>query len=82
MAWGRVQPDSLIFMNDEIKKERFMETFSLVGTREQLDKYATDMAKIGWKLRYVGHSGSWLGEPIYDIIKTEKESNGSEPNKM
>lgn len=54
-------------MNQEEPK-RILETFSIVGTGEQLAKFKSDFAKVGWKLRINGYSGSWLGEPICEII--------------
>lgn len=48
------------------------QTFTLIGTKEELEQWAADMAKCGWKLTYNGHSGSWLGEPIYKVRKELK----------
>ena len=54
-------------------------TVSLLGTDEQLMKLQKALALAGWKLKYQGHSGTWLGEPIYEITKEPPdEPEGSE----
>jgi len=53
---------------DNQEPKRILETFSIVGTEEQLVKFKNDFAKVGWKLQLGGYSGHWLGEPIYEII--------------
>ena len=58
-----------------IKDTKKMETWSLVGTDQELERLKADLAKAGWKLKYQGHSGSWLGEPVYEIRNTKKETN-------
>lgn len=59
-----------------MSNERRMEIFSLVGTDEQLKKFGADMAKVGWKLKYIGPSGHWLGEPVFEIAKEPSGDSG------
>jgi hypothetical protein len=47
-------------------------TMTLIATNEQHEKWSNDMSKIGWKLTFQGHSGTWLGEPIYEVKKDGK----------
>jgi hypothetical protein len=42
---------------------------NLVGFREELDNLGRALAKNQWKLKFLGHDGGWLGEPIYLITK-------------
>lgn len=61
----------------EEKELNHLETFSIIGTLDQLARFKSDMAKVGWKLRLHGYSGHWLGEPQFEIIAEpmKKESN-------
>lgn len=56
-------------MSDE--QSLILKTLSVVGTKEEIEKLWEDLAKVGWKLKYQGHSGSWLGEPVYRAEKGE-----------
>lgn len=56
-----------------------MEMLAVLGTREEIDKLWEDLAKAGWKFSYKGNTGTWLGQPIYDI--TNKEIKDEEPTK-
>lgn len=60
-------------MNED-KSNLILNTLSLVGTQEQLDKLWEDLAKAGWKLKFQGNSGTWLGEPIYSIHNINSDS--------
>lgn len=52
-------------------------TLSLVGTDEEIDQLWKALGDAGWRLKFQGHSGSWLGEPIYEIKKLKKgDPNG------
>lgn len=59
-----------------------MRTWSLIATEAEFEKLYADLAKCGWRLRYQGHSGHWLGEPIYEVrnlgqdVKESKDSKG------
>ena len=62
-------------MSEEQKEEvvtKKLVTLSLAATQEEIDKLWEEIAKAGWKLKYRGHSGSWLGEPVYEV-KAPKE---------
>jgi len=62
---------------EDIKSnEKILMTLSLVGTDAQHQKWQEDMAKIGWKLTFKGNSGTWIGEPIYEIRKDGTENGG------
>jgi hypothetical protein len=54
---------------------REMRTLSLVAETAVLDKLYEDLASLGWKLSYREHSGSWLGEPIYEVRNTKEVKN-------
>lgn len=62
--------DEKLSEEKEVKK---LVTLSLVGTQEQIDKLWNDIASHGWRLKYRGSSGSWLGEPVYEVKKVKEE---------
>lgn len=57
---------------DEPEKPRKLLTLSLVGTEEELKALWDAIAVQGWRLKYMGSSGSWLGEPVYEVRKKTK----------
>jgi hypothetical protein len=64
--------DMLIDSKEQIDnpdKRKILTTLSLVSTEDQLEEMYNDLALLGWRLKYRGHSGSWLGEPIYKLRK-------------
>lgn len=59
-------------MNEE-KIPKTIRTLSLIGSEKELDTLYEDLAKLGWRLKYKGHSGSWLAEPIYEVRQEVKK---------